>query len=152
MTVESGNFCVSNDFADRSFLSHWAFTVVSSAVEIAASANTGAGVDPSKCPQKPLVSMASWNLKMKIAQFIPKASSLGTDNGRASESEAIVIVDMVSRFVVQRAMKNNLLSSKTGAHNLLKRGNEKQRKRRIYSYLEYIHVATHLIVLYAIYQ
>src|SRR6266545_1847104 len=125
MTIESGNFCVSNDFADRSFLFHWAFVAVSSVVGFAASANTGVGIDPSKCPQKPLASTASWNLKTKIAQFVPEASSLGTDDGRASESEAVVIVDMVSRFVVQQAMKNNLLSSKTGAHNLLKRGNEK---------------------------
>src|SRR6266545_7229258 len=92
MIVKSSNFCISNNFADHSFLSHWAFAAVLSVVGFAASANTGVGINLSKCPQKPLASTASWNLKMKIVQFVPEVSSLGTDDGRASESAAIVIV------------------------------------------------------------
>jgi hypothetical protein len=51
----------------------------------------GYGDEPSKWPQKPLASTASWKRKTKIAQLLPEGSSLGMLVGRESESEAVVM-------------------------------------------------------------
>jgi len=61
----------------------------------------GRGLVPSKWPQNPLASTASWKRTENIAQLIPVDSSFGIDEG--SESERDVVVDMMGG----------------GAHNLL---------------------------------
>jgi len=69
---------------------------VSAAVGVALAA-IGQLADPSKWPQKPFASTASWKRNLKIAQLYPEVSSVGTDDGSASEIAAVVIkVDMVS--------------------------------------------------------
>jgi len=49
---------------------------------------------PSKWPQKPFASIASWKRTEKITQLTPLASSLGIEDGRESERE-VVVTDMV---------------------------------------------------------
>jgi len=44
---------------------------------------------PSKWPQKPLASTASWKRTEKITQLTPLASSLGIEEGRESEREVV---------------------------------------------------------------
>ena len=56
---------------------------------------TGAGDDPSKWPQNPLASTASMKRTKKIAQFSPSASSFGTEEGRVSDREDVVMVVML---------------------------------------------------------
>ena len=58
----------------------------------------GQGVLPSKWPQYPLASMASWKCKEKIAQFKPEESSLGTEDGR--ELARAVMEDMAIGNIV----------------------------------------------------
>lgn len=55
----------------------------------------GRGSEPSKWPQKPFASTASWNRTEKMAQFKPVASSLGIEEGRESARE-VVVKDMVN--------------------------------------------------------
>src|SRR6266478_3720749 len=86
ISAESGSFCVSKDFADRSFFSHRVTAAVSSAVGFWALAGWGLGFVPSKCPQNPLASTASWKRMEKMAQFRPEGSRRGTEVGKWSES------------------------------------------------------------------
>jgi hypothetical protein len=86
----------------------------------------GARDEPSKWPQKPFASTASRKRIRKIAQFSPVAWRLGTDDGRASESEAVVTV-VIAVYV--RAKYQSFKQS-IGAHNLLsgqKRNGEAKR-------------------------
>ena len=94
--AESGSFCVSKDFADRSFFSHKAIAADSSSVGLEALAAWGLGFVPSKCPQKPFASTASWKRIEKIAQFRPEGSRRGIEVGRWSES-AVDDTDITGR-------------------------------------------------------
>jgi len=60
---------------------------------MAVATSSGRGVVPSKWPQKPLASTASWKRGENMAQFRPEASSLGTEDGRVSANA--VAVDIV---------------------------------------------------------
>jgi hypothetical protein len=57
---------------------------------------TGRTEVPSKWPQKPLASTASWKRISKIAQLVLVLSSLGTEEDRESERDVAVTMDMVS--------------------------------------------------------
>jgi len=49
-------------------------------------------MDPSKWPQKPFPSTASWKQTKKIGQLDPQDSSFGTMEGRESERDTVDIV------------------------------------------------------------
>ena len=99
---------MSKDFADSSSLSHLSAAAISASlggvvvitpsleVTLVGTADGRVPV-PSKCLQKPLASIASWNWTEKIAQFRPLASSFSMEDGNESDSE-VVVVDMVRKF------------------------------------------------------
>jgi hypothetical protein len=55
------------------------------------SALTGFGEVPSKWPQKPFTSIASWKWIENMVQFKPMGSSLGMDDGRMSVVASVVV-------------------------------------------------------------
>ena len=61
---------------------------------------------PSKCPQNPFASTESLKRNLKIAQFVPEASSFGTEEGK--ESESAVTFDMAEDY--RKRGPNNLLN------------------------------------------
>ena len=62
-------------------------------VTTTAGIGSGHGEVPLKWPQKPFASIAYLKCKVNTAQFTPEGSSLGTEDGRESDSE-VVVVDM----------------------------------------------------------
>ena len=125
--MESGIFWVSNDLADRSSLSH--FSIVANSVSVRAlvvvfpsesvtltGTSDGREPVPSKWPQNPFASIASWKRTKKMAQLRPLASSLGMEEGNESDND-VVVTDMIRKFSIRVFFLD--LSAMGGAHNLL---------------------------------
>jgi len=82
---------------------------------------------PSKWPQYPLASTASWKQIEKTAQFRPDASSFGTLDGSVSAREVAVTEDMMDnemdhRGVLRRETRGPITCKNTRYRSVFVRG------------------------------
>ena len=94
MSLQSKCVCYSLLWPKSEFADVAGASVVEGAAGLSLGLETlGHGVVPLKWPQKPFASTASWKRREKIAQFMPEASSFGTDDGRVSARAVMVTAE-----------------------------------------------------------